>query len=194
MISPQTLKYNNEEINSFLNGFDVILDVSFDSDQGETGSFLNRSAVSTESHDGRYKNTCKYRYDELFSPRFTVIKADFSNFTQSEVRMVLKFFTQTDKPSLLEVSYDKDTETITEDRDFCAIGGFVSLETYKLANNRTCGIIAQFEAVHPYALSKLEETSITASDNYKKTIIIDTDDIQPVYPRITIEQKAPSFQ
>ncbi len=195
MISPQKLVYNNFDINEYLNQLTVILDVAFDSDNGEMSSFLNRSAVASESFDGRYKNTIRYKYDELFSPRFTIVKKDFSDFSQSEVRQVLKFLTQTDKPAMLEVSYDKEHENIvSEDRDFCAIGGFTTIDTYKLANNRTVGILATFEAITPFAMSKLYTMPIDASTNYKATIEIDTDDNQPVYPRITIQEKGTIVQ
>jgi hypothetical protein len=189
MVSPQKLIYNNLEINVFLNTFDVILDVAFDSDSGETSSFLNRSATVSESYDGRYKNTHCYKYDELFSPRFTIVKKDFSDFSQSEVRKVLKYLTQTDKPALLEVSYDKDNETIVEeDKNFCAIGGWTEISTYKLANNRTVGIVATFEAVTPYAMSDILSYTISADNAYKKILKINTDDNKPVFPRITIQE------
>jgi hypothetical protein len=185
MVSPQKIKYCGLDINVALNPLEVILDVAFDSDNGAMSSYLNRSAVASESHDGRYKNTHRYKYDELFSPQFTIVKRDFSDFSQSEIRQVLKYLTQTDKPALLEVYYDKDSEAA----DFCAIGGWISVETYKFANNRTVGVVATFEAITPHAMSDLETIPITSSDNYKKTITVDTDDNQPVYPRITIQQK-----
>jgi hypothetical protein len=191
MISPQKLVYNNEEINVYLNTFDVVLDVAFDSDNGETNSFLNRSAVAAESYDGRYKNTHRYKYDELFSPKFTIVKKDFSDFSQSEVRLVLKYLTQTDKPALLEVSYDKDGEPVTEDRDFCAIGGWTEINTYKLANNRTVAITATFEAVTPYAMSGIYVIPKDVSNPADNTITINLKTDEPqnaVYPRITIQQ------
>jgi hypothetical protein len=146
-------------------------------------SYLNRSAVSSESHDGRYKNTTRYKYDELFSPQFTIVKKDFSDFTQEEVRKVLKYLTSTDKPALLEVYYDGASNIV----DWACIGGFTSIEMYKIANSRTVGIVAQFEAITPFAMSDLYTVTktITSADN-KITINIDTDDNKPVYPRITI--------
>lgn len=188
MVSPQKIKYNNWEINAFLPTFDVMVEVAFESDDGETSSFLNRSAVASETYDGRYKNTYRYRYDEVFSPRFTIIKKDFSEFAQSEVRQVLKYLTQTDKPALLEVDYDKEDENTTEDRNWCAIGGWTEINTYKIANNRTVGIVATFEAITPYAMSSIFSYTISAENNYKKTIVINTDDNKPVYPRVTIQE------
>lgn len=184
MVSPQKIKYNNILSDVGLGALDVILDVAFDSDNGAMSSYLNRSAVASESYDGRYKNTYRYKFDELFSPQFTIVKKDFSDFTQEEVRKVLKYLTSTDKPALLEVYYDGASNVV----DWACIGGFVSIEMYKIANSRTVGIVAQFEAITPYAMSDIYTVTktITSTDN-KITINIDTDDNKPVYPRITIQ-------
>lgn len=184
MVSPQKIKYNNIFSDTGLGVLDVILDVAFDSDNGAMSSYLNRSAVASESHDGRYKNTTSYKYDELFSPQFTIVKRDFSDFSQEEIRKVLKYLTSTDKPAMLEVYYDGASNIV----DWACIGGFVSVELYKIANNRTVGIVAQFEAITPFAMSDLYTVTktITSTDN-KITINIDTDDNKPVCPRVTIQ-------
>jgi hypothetical protein len=185
MVSPQKIRYNNIFSDVGLGTLDVILDVAFDSDNGTMSSYLNRSAVASESYDGRYKNTTRYKFDELFSPQFTIVKKDFSNFTQEEVRKVLKYLTSTDKPALLEVYYDGNSNIV----DWACIGGWTSIEMYKIANNRTVGILAKFEAITPYAMSDLYTVTKTISsptDN-KITINIDTDDNKPVYPCVTIK-------
>ena len=160
--------------------------VAFDSDNGETSSFLNREAVSSESYDGRYKRVARYKYNEVFSPKFTFMKKDFGDFTIEETRKILKWLTSIDTTSLLDVYYDDD-EAIS----WSAIGGWTEISTYKLANNRTVGVTAVFESVTPYAFSDLytvTKTISSATDN-TVTINIDTDDNQPVYPRITIQEK-----
>lgn len=184
MVSPQKIKYNNIFSDTGLGVLDVILDVAFDSDNGAMSSYLNRSAVASESHDGRYKNTTSYKYDELFLPQFTIVKRDFSDFSQEEIRKVLKYLTSTDKPAMLEVYYDGASNIV----DWACVGGFVSVEMYKIANNRTVGIVAQFEAITPFAMSDLYTVTktITSTDN-KITINIDTDDNKPVCPRVTIQ-------
>lgn len=194
MVSPQKIKYNDTErsIHEILTPMEIILDVSFDSDNGTMSSYLNRSAVASESHDGRYKNTAKYKYDELFSPQFTIVKKDFSDFTHEEVRKVLKYLTSTDKPALLEVYYDGASDAV----DWACIGGWTSIETYKMANSRIVGIVAQFEAIAPFAMSRVhaddniesvaDDGIVTLKSDNKITIDIDTDDNKPVYPRITI--------
>lgn len=192
MVSPQKIKYNNIFSDEGLGTLDVILDVAFDSDNGATSSYLNRSAVASESHDGRYKNTTRYKFDELFSPQFTIVKKDFSDFAQDEVRKVLKYLTSTDKPALLEVYYDGASNAV----DWACIGGFTSIETYKLANSRIVGIVAKFEAITPYAMSRLygrdddgNPIVYNITENNQITIDIETDDNKPVYPKITIQQK-----
>lgn len=184
MISPHRVKYRGVE-STDLNILDLIMCVAFDSDNGETNTFLNREAVVSETYDGRYKRVHRYKYSESFSPKFTFIKKDFGNFTIEEVRQVIKWLTSTDTTALLDVYYD-DSNVVA----WSAIGGWTEISTYKLANNRTVGIVATFEAVTPYALSDLYTVTktITPADN-KITISIDTDDNKPVYPRITIQQK-----
>ena len=185
MVSPHRIKYNNIFSNE-LNMPDLIMCVSMDSDNGETPSFLNREAVSQESHDGRYKRIHKFKYTETFSPKFTFFKNDFSNFEIDEVRTVLKWLTSKDTTALLEAYYD-DSNVVT----WASIGGFVDLQTYKLANNRTIAITAVWDSISPFALSDLYTITktISSATNNKITINIDTDDNKPVYPCITIQQK-----
>jgi hypothetical protein len=158
--------------------------VAFDSDNGETSTFLNREAVVSETYDGRYKRVHRYKYNESFSPKFTFMKKDFGNFTIEEVRQVVKWLTSADTTALLDVYYD-DSNVIA----WSAIGGWTEISTYKLANNRTVGVVATFEAITPYAMSDLyatEPKTITSANN-KITINIDTDDNKPVCPRVIIQ-------
>lgn len=183
MVSPHRIKYRGVE-STELNILDLIMCVAFDSDNGETSTYLNREAVVSETYDGRYKRVHGYKYSESFSPKFTFMKKDFGNFTMEEVRQVLKWITSADTTALLDVYYD-DSNVVA----WSAIGGWTEISTYKLANNRTVGITATFEAITPYAMSDLytaTKTISSAVDN-KITIEIDTDDNKPVYPRITIE-------
>lgn len=183
MISPHRIKYRGIE-STELNILDLIMCVAFDSDSGETSTFLNREAVASETYDGRYKRVHGYKYNESFSPKFTFMKKDFGNFTIEEVRQVIKWLTSTDTTALLDVYYD-DSNVVS----WSVIGGWTEISTYKLANNRTVGIVATFEASTPYALSDLYTVTqnVTNSMNNKITINIDTDDNKPVYPRVTID-------
>lgn len=182
MVSLHRIKYNNIFSNE-LNIPDLVMCVAMDSDNGETPSFLNREAVSSESHDGRYKRIHKFKYTETFAPKFSFFKKDLSNFEMDEVRATLKWLTSKDTTALLEVYYD-DSNVVS----FASIGGFIDLQTYKLANNRTIAITATWDSISPFALSDLytvTKTIVSPTDN-KITINIDTDDNKPVYPRVTI--------
>ena len=184
MISPYRIKYAGIAGNE-LNIPDLITCVAMDSDNGESPSFLNRESVASESHDGRYKRIHRMKYTETFSPKITLMKSDFKDFSMEDVRVVMKWLTTKDTTALLEVYYD-DSNVVS----WASIGGFVDLQTYKLANNRTIAITATWDSISPFAFSDLYTVTktITATNN-KITINIDTDDNQPVYPRITIQQK-----
>jgi hypothetical protein len=162
---------------------DLITCVALDSDNGEVGTYLNREAVASESHDGRYKRIHSFKYTETFAPKFTFIKSNFGNFEMDEVRTVLKWLTSKDTTAILETYYD-DSNVVS----WASIGGFVDLQTHKLANNRTIAITATWDSISPFALSDLYTVTktITSADN-KITINIDTDDNKPVYPCVTIE-------
>ena len=182
MVSPHRIKYNNIFSNE-LNIPDLITCVALDSDNGEVSAYLNREAVASESHDGRYKRIHSFRYTETFAPKFTFIKSNFGNFEMDEVRAVLKWLTSKDTTALLEVYYD-DSNVVS----FASIGGFVEPQTHKLANNRTIAITATWDSISPFALSDLYTVTktITSTDD-KITINIDTDDNKPIYPRVTIQ-------
>ena len=183
MITPNRIRYNGVFSNE-LNMPDLITCVAFDSDNGESPSYLNRESVASESYDGRYKRIHNMKYTETFSPKFTFTKSNFGDFTQDEVRATLKWLTQKDTTALLEVYYD-DSNVVS----WASVGGFVELSLQKLANNRTVAITAVWDSVHPFALSDLYTVTktISSADDNTITIEIDTDDNKPVYPRITIQ-------
>lgn len=183
MIAANRIKFQKIFSNE-LNIPDLIMECAFDSDNSEVSTYLNREGVSMESYDGRHNNTIRYKYSERFSPRFTFLKKGFGDFDSSELRSVLKWLTSSDVPTLLDVYYD-DSNVV----GFSAVGNWTEISSYKLANNRTVGIVATFESVHPFALSDLYTVTqtVTNSTNNKITINIDTDDNKPVYPRVTID-------
>lgn len=186
MVSPHKIRYNNISSNE-LNILDLIMEVAFDTDSGETSTYLNREGVVSETYDGRRKYVARYKYNESFSPKFTFLKKNFGDFSQDEVRQVLKWLTSKDTTAVIDVYYDHadDSEMV----DWSVIGGWTEISTYKLGNNRTVGIVATFESITPFALSSLKTITKTISNpaDNKITINIDTDDNKPVYPRVTIK-------
>ena len=162
--------------------FDLTTCLAFDSDSDETDSFLTREAVASESYRGEFKRIHNFKYTEVFSPQFTLIKNDFSDFTLEEERRVLKWLTGSSNASFISVYYD-DSEVISWE----ALGGFTEISLYKLGNGRTVGIVATFESAMPYALSPIKSVEISGGEN--KIIDIDTDEPESlIYPRVTIQQ------
>lgn len=184
MISPKKIKFGGIFSNE-LNMPDLIMDCAFESDNSEVSSFLNREAVVSETYDGRRRHITSFKYTENFAPKFTFLKKGFMDFTQEDVRVLLKYLTSQDTTSLLEV-YDDNSNIIS----FTSIGNFSEIQLYKIANKRVVGVTAVWDSISPFCFSNLYTftKTPTATDN-KLTIDIDTDDNQPVYPRITIKEK-----
>lgn len=183
MISPHKFKYDGIFSNE-LNIPDLITCVAFNSDDGDIETNLARESVLSESYDGRYNKIHSFKYTDTFKCTITLTKSNFGDFTQEEVRTTLKWLTQKDTTALLEVFYD-DSEIVS----WASIGGFVNCSLKKLANHRTVAIVAEWDSISPFCFSDLRSVTKTissATDN-KITIDIDTDDNQPVYPRVTVE-------
>lgn len=168
-----------------LNMPDLIMDCAFDSDNSEVSTFLTREAVSSESYDGRNRRINSFKYTENFAPKFTFIKKDFGDFSQEEVRTLLKYLTSRDTTGLLE-AYDDDSNVIS----WASIGNFSEIQLYKIANKRVVGVTAVWDSISPFAFSDLysvTKTISSAENDNKITIEIDTDDNKPVYPRIKVQ-------
>lgn len=183
MISPYKITYNgysNED-------FDLICDLAFDSDSGETSSFLSRDAVASETYRGAIKHVSSYKFTESFTPRLTFIDKNFGDFSLERQRQILKWLTSKDTPSFINIYHD-DSNVVS----YAILGNFISCDSYKLGNGRVVGFQCTFESVMPFALSDLYTVTKTISDptDNKITINIDTDDSKPVYPRITIKHHA----
>ena len=187
MIAPYRIIFNGYSNRDF----GLICDCAFDSDSGETSTYLSREAIISETHDGVFNRVHSYKWGEVFRPRFTFIKDDFSDFSLEEQRKVLKWLTLQKTASFLSVYYD-DSEVI----EFEILGGFIEIETYKLANNRTVGICATFESTSPFAFSPLQTITKNMTDPTDNTITVNvsTDEPQsPIYPRIIIKQNSETY-
>lgn len=191
MIAINRCRYNGVSSKDF----DLLCDLTFDGDSGETSTYLSREAIASESYRGDFKRVHNYKYDDVFTTQITFIKEDFKDFTFEEQRKVLRWLTSKNTASFLEVYYDDSNVKAYE-----ILGGFTEIETYKLGNGRTVGIIATFESVSPYVFSSLRKiekdvsTPIyngTVLDTSYNTIDIDINSDEPelfIYPKITVKQ------
>lgn len=171
------------------NGFssvdlNLIIDCAFDSDSGETSSFLNREAVATDNYLGDYRRIHNFKYNEFFAPKFTFIKRDFSDFSASEYRRLVSWLTSKSTTSVLTAYRDASTSV-----EFEIIGGWTEIQAYKLANSRTVGVTAVFESVTPWALSPIKTVTRTINEPTIINVSCTTDDWESfIYPKITIKQ------
>ena len=180
MISLHRIKYNGYSSVDF----DVLCDCAFDSENGEVSSFLNREAVASESYRGDFRRIHNFKHNEFFTPKFTFIKNDFSDFSAEEYRHLVSWLTSKSTTGVL-TAYRDDSEVI----EFEAIGGWGEIQPYKIANHRTVGVTAVFESVSPYAYSPIKTITQTVTQPTVLNIKCNTDDWEsPVYPRITIQQ------
>ena len=198
MISAHRLIFNGFSTEDF----DVIPYLSFDSADGATPTFLSAKGVYTEHYDG-HRTIHRAKYNEAFTPRFTLIKKDESDFDATENRKILSWLTASDKPGFLEVY--KDDSNVLEWKVF---GCITTVEQYKLGNGRIIGYEFEIESSHPYAWSRKftypevysnteeignnDETNdyLTVSGDKTFTITCNTDEYnKPLYPKVTINFK-----
>lgn len=187
MINAHRIVYNNLSSDEF----DVILGLSFDGDDGTTDSFLGREGVSTQHYDGHH-TIHRAKYNEVFTPRFTLIKKDYGDFDPSENRKILSWLTSSDKPGWLEVY--KDDSNVVEWRVF---GCVTTIEQYKLGNGRIVGYEFEIESSHPYAWSNkfsypstYDETDkylgVNGTESFK--ITCNTDEYNKlIYPKVIVD-------
>ena len=128
--------------------FDVTPHVSFGGDNGATATFLNREGIYTEHYDGR-RTIHRAKYNESLTPRFTLVKKDFSDFNETENRKILSWLTSSDKPHWLEVYKDA-----SNDLSWRIYGCITSVEQYKLGSGSVVGYEFEIEGSHPYAFSR----------------------------------------
>lgn len=179
------IKFNTMASSDFPT-FNMILDCSFNDDNGEVPSYLNREGVMTENHNGTYQSVYQYKYNERFSPKITFLKEGFTDFEDKEVRAVLKWLTSKSTPSYAYFYED----IYSEIAKFCALGGWTNIQLHKISNSRVVGITAVFEATTPYAFSDIHTYKRTITGPTTFTVTCDNDDTAYVYPRVTIKQKS----
>lgn len=169
--------------------FDTHTGLSFDSDNGNTNSFLNREAIVSESYNGAFKRAHAYRWSETLSPTITFIKENYGDFSPEENRKILKWLTGNQGTGVLSI-YSDDSEAI----EYELIGNFTTVEQYKIANGRIVGYVATFESISPYALSPIRTITKTVDTPLEFTINIETDEPQSIiYPKVTIKQNPENY-
>ena len=164
--------------------FDVHTGISFDSDSGNSGSFLSREASLSESYNGARKIPHSYKWSETLSPTITFVREDYEEFTPDQNRKILKWLTGNPSTGVLSI-YSDNSEVI----EYELIGNFTAVEQYKLANGRIAGYVATFTSVTPWALSPVRQVTKIISQPTEFTINIETDEPRSaIFPKVTITE------
>ena len=197
MISAQRLEWKNLDTYEF----DLVTYFSFDSDDGNSPSFLNQDGIYTEHYDG-HRTVHRARKNEFFNPTFTLIKEDFGDFSIEEQRRILSWLS-TEKPGWLNVYHD-DSNVIS----YRCFGTWENIELYKLGNGRVVGYVVTFASTHAYPFSRLMtwpqnlnnvpeyeyQTVNSSTENTQFTIECETDEYGKVlYPKVTIKYNPDSI-
>lgn len=164
MLAPNRIRFGGVFSNE-LNMPDLIMDCAFESDDSEVSTFLTREAVASESYDGRTRRISSFKYTENFAPKFTFLKKGFGDFTQEEIRILLKYLTYTDTTGLLE-AYDNDSNVIS----WASIGNFSEIQLYKIANKRVVGVTAVWDSISPFCFSDLYTITQNVATEIKTTM------------------------
>lgn len=170
-----TIQYRNQ----YNQNFDCITAVSMDAGFDQVSSYTAVDGVVSELHNG-LKVDHGARYIEQVELIITLIKKDYTDFSNSEKRQILRWLSSSKYCSWLTL-YDIDGEPIAD-----VYGRFSSVEE-KIADSRVLGFVATFRSPYPYFFSNLREVKQTFIGSEKIVIENDTDAIDDlVRPCVTI--------
>jgi hypothetical protein len=157
-------------------------ELAFDSDSGESLSYLNKEAILTENYRGTNRRIHTYKYEEIASPKLTFIKRDFGDFSMTENRAMLSWLTSANTAQYLSIYRSKYDE-----EPFELLGNFIEVAPYKIANGRTVGYVATFEAATPWAFSPVRRVVINEDTKSNTIVNCSTDEINTyIYPTVII--------
>ena len=135
--------FNYKGLNS-LNDKNLIV-VAFDADEGEMDTFLGMDPIYTEKYDGTRRIDYGAKFNSVATVKISVVKANRSDFTVSEVRDFLKWTTGARNNSYLDLLIDGEVR-------FSFLGRVTNAYQQKL-DARTIGLSIEFTSVSPWAYS-----------------------------------------
>ena len=182
MISPKKILWRGKSSTEM----ECRVDISFDTDDGATESYLSKEAITSESYDGTMRHTHMYRYSEVLSAQFTLTKDNEEEFTREENRIMLAWLTSKKTNGLLSVYFENP-----DSPEYELIGNFTAVEQEKLGNNGIIGYTCTFECISPYAYSPVRKYSYNVANSLSFIINSYSDEYDSfIYPKITITTKA----
>lgn len=160
--------------------FGCITAVSMDAGFDQTSSYTAVEGIESELYNG-IKIDHGSRYIEQVELIFTLIKDDYTDFSNSEKREILRWLSSSKYCSWLSL-YDIDGELIAD-----VYGRFSSVEE-KIVDSRVLGFVATFKSPYPYFFSNLRDVHRTFITSEHLVLENDTDAIDElVRPYITIK-------
>lgn len=180
MIAPHRIKFRGKSNYDF----GLICGAAFEStDNGETESFLNKEAVSSNVYDGSRRNIHGYHYTDVVNVQITLMKRSYEEITEQDNRKILSWLTGSNKTEELIV-YKDDSDVVS----YRLIGNVISIEQFKLNNSRVIGYIINFEHIAPYAYSPIKTVTKTITSPETFVINCHTDVYEKnLYPKITVK-------
>jgi hypothetical protein len=178
MIAPYKIKFNGK----YSTDFDLLCDCSFDSDGSDVDTFLEREVIASDVYDGSYKRVHSYKYNSPLVANLTLIKRNFTEFTERENRKILSWLTESDQLEEMFI-YMNDTEVV----DYRLIGNVINVRQYKNANSEIIGYVIEFENVSSYAYTPKRTVEKDISEPTSFMIECHTDEPRKkIYPKITL--------
>jgi hypothetical protein len=171
-----TIQYRDQ----YNQNFDCITAVSMDAGFDQVSSYTAVEGVTSDLYNG-IKIDHGSRYIEQVELVITLIKKNYTDFSNTEKRNILRWLSSSKYCSWLSL-YDVDGEKIAD-----VYGRFSSVEE-KVADSRVIGFVATFKSPYPYFFSSIRNIKQTFVGS--ETIILenDTDAIDDlVRPYITIK-------
>lgn len=171
-----TIQYRNQ----YNQNFDCITAVSMDAGFDQVSSYTAVEGVTSDLHNG-IKVDHGSRYIEQVELIITLIKKDYTDFSNPEKRQILRWLSSSKYCSWLSL-YDIDGEPIAD-----VYGRFSSVEE-KIADSKVLGFVATFQSPYPYFFSNLRNVKQTLVGSDKIVLENDTDAIDDlVRPYVTIK-------
>lgn len=160
----------------------------FDSDNGETDSYLSQDQVYTASYDGSRRNLYGTRWNSVANVKITVIKQNGGDFTFDECREAYKWLTGNPEASWMDLYIGDEVKY----RLICTIQ---DVKPQKL-DARTIGLNIYCESLSPWAFSPPQiypnpdkNENGTVETSMQITINNESDDIYSfVYPKVVYER------
>lgn len=157
--------YTIEYFNEYNQNYDCITAISFDGSFNQESAFLSNEPVYSERYDGT-RIDYGTRYTEVAEIVINLVKKDYSDFTNSEKRAILRWLTARKQNSWLKL-YDIEGEEI------CEYYGRFTIVEEQVADSRVIGFTCTFTSTHPYSFSPLRDIQQTFIN--QETIIVEND-------------------